>query len=474
MVESVKLQAIKLAGRVIPCLEETAVEDSAIQALRSHGHSFAESFIDLGSHNAGQWKWKDIHFRNNSWLSAVFDSGGWIGVGSAGKYKNRVKLAKVSLALHASQDLPPAERQARMAWIYGTGGTGSDNAWTNAITAEALGVFEELSKVWKCLMNAGARCDMPAGVNVSSGMVEILPVVLSEQNAPWEMSATSSGAAAIENKSASDSDQLEVDCKERFHELSEEDDVPVSLSDDPTANVSSSSPVGQDWSNEAEYLRDSLFEDSCEEVWADTTFRQALLSENKDNNLRDSVKHEGGRAFLAVGELTLDKHQIRLQALVCNNRFEMAPFLFSAENRSMGIVLAEIKCCDAKDEYEEDAQDSTFWTQAVIHTSKVIEDLNRFLKSVGVAYKLIPLLAKLVEHLDRDLGENCEERYNLLGGKGREICRKLQNIVCERCNQILGQGTVRTFSAEPHHPYITCYQYLEIVDEDDQASLSLP
>lgn len=119
----------------------------SVKALLSYGHKLAESFVsqlEVEDEHVAVVKFPlgpDVSaclFSPPYWAMAI--GGQYAGVGHAGPWDRRRKLAKVALALHASQHLSDNERNKKLVWLFG-------------ICPSTYEVFHHLLHQWKCTMD---------------------------------------------------------------------------------------------------------------------------------------------------------------------------------------------------------------------------------------------------------------------------------------------------------------------------------
>ena len=127
----------------------------SVKALLSYGHKLAESFVsqlEVEDEHVAVVKFPlgpDVSaslFSPPYWAMAI--GGQYAGVGHAGPWDRRRKLAKVALALHASQHLPDNERNKKLVWLFG-------------ICPSTYEVFHHLLHQWKCTMDQHVNVQPP-------------------------------------------------------------------------------------------------------------------------------------------------------------------------------------------------------------------------------------------------------------------------------------------------------------------------
>ncbi|OLP90501.1 hypothetical protein AK812_SmicGene27914 [Symbiodinium microadriaticum] len=152
-------------------------------------------------------------------------------------------------------------------------------------------------------------------------------------------------------------------------------------------------------------------------------------------------------AFLAMGEvLCLDRY-IMMQVHVVNRAFQRAPLAMESEFDFPHMTLAKLESGES-----EHISDATIWKSAVtseeINITRMLTQLNHDVKCSGLPFRLIPVHVQQCWY---------GERYNITGGEGLQVFRRLQAFVLSACVK-LGPGSVQEWSKEPGHPHIT-YEY---------------
>jgi len=179
-----------------------------------------------------------------------------------------------------------------------------------------------------------------------------------------------------------------------------------------------------------------------EAVWGPTTFEFT-----KSLGKVDSTVAYCPGAFLAMGEvLCLDRY-IMMQVHVVNRAFQRAPLAMESEFDFPHMTLAKLESGES-----EHIGDETIWKSAVkskeINITRMLTQLNHNIKCSGLPFRLIPVHVRQCWY---------GERYNITGGEGLKVFRHLQALVLAACVK-LGPGSVQEWSQEPGHPHIT-YEY---------------
>ncbi|CAE7942603.1 unnamed protein product [Symbiodinium sp. KB8] len=139
-------------------------------------------------------------------------------------------------------------------------------------------------------------------------------------------------------------------------------------------------------------------------------------------------------AFLAMGEvLCLDRY-IMMQVHVVNRAFQRAPLAMESEFDFPHMTLAKLESGES-----EHISDATIWKSAVtseeINITRMLTQLNHDVKCSGLPFRLIPVHVQQCWY---------GERYNITGGEGLQVFRRLQAFVLSACVK-LGPGSVQEF-----------------------------
>ncbi|CAE8644755.1 unnamed protein product [Polarella glacialis] len=185
-------------------------------------------------------------------------------------------------------------------------------------------------------------------------------------------------------------------------------------------------------------------------VWCLTAFEQAQLLGRVDNMVpwRDGLQ-DG--PFLALGDLICTERYVLMQAHVVNRKFQRAALNLKPEFDFAHMTLAKLESGSS-----ERRANSTMWVPfsasnaSSIDMSAILRRMNEKLKRDGTLFRLIPA------HVEQYFTGN---RYNITGGEGRQIFRRLQDELLQECAG-LSADCLHLWAQEPAHPHIT-YEYPE-------------
>ncbi|CAE7799782.1 ATP7A, partial [Symbiodinium sp. CCMP2456] len=166
-----------------------------------------------------------------------------------------------------------------------------------------------------------------------------------------------------------------------------------------------------------------------QDVWVPTAFDITNRLDQVEKRLAYCQK-----AFLALGEVVCADRYIMMQAYVVDGEFRRAPLEMKSEFAFPHMTFVKLEGGEALQRYGELFWKSTI-TNEEINITGMLAKLNHSNKSSGLAFKLVPV------HIQRPW-QPWLTRYEITGGEGRQVFRRLQAVILSHCHK-MGEGSVQ-------------------------------